>query len=197
WTEGLTERRGRAHSLLPGFPFLPEAAVAITCTSPDVERLRQLLHGQLPDAEVEALEEHLLRCDVCARALDRLSAEDALVTPLRARGGGAPLADGRVIAELVERAERLRPPEATTGGFSREDTPSHARHGDYLSMLAPPQGPGELGRLGPYRVLKILGAGGMGVVFEAEDTLLKRVVALKAMKPDLAASPIHHQRFLR
>src|SRR5438552_7806103 len=64
-------------------------------------------------------------------------------------------------------------------------------------MLAPAQAPGELGRLGSYRVLKVLGTGGMGVVFEAEDTLLKRVVALKAMKPDLAASPVQRQRFLR
>jgi serine/threonine protein kinase len=37
----------------------------------------------------------------------------------------------------------------------------------------------------------------MGVVFRAEDPILERVVALKAMLPALAASPANRQRFLR
>src|SRR5262249_53851526 len=64
-------------------------------------------------------------------------------------------------------------------------------------FLAPPEGPDELGRLGPYRVLKLLGAGAMGVVFKAEDLHLKRQVALKVMRPSLAASPEFRRRFLR
>ena len=57
--------------------------------------------------------------------------------------------------------------------------------------------PDELGRLGPYRVLKVLGAGAMGVVFQAEDPHLRRPVALKVMRPHLAASAEFHRRFLR
>ncbi|HEV3263036.1 MAG TPA: serine/threonine-protein kinase, partial [Gemmataceae bacterium] len=64
-------------------------------------------------------------------------------------------------------------------------------------FLAPAQVPQELGRLGPYRILKVLGAGGMGVVFEAEDPHLDRLVALKAMLPALASNPLARQRFLR
>jgi serine/threonine protein kinase len=65
------------------------------------------------------------------------------------------------------------------------------------SFLAPAQQPDEIGRLGPYRVLQVLGAGGMGVVFQAEDPQLKRPVALKAMLPALAANDSARKRFLR
>ncbi len=68
---------------------------------------------------------------------------------------------------------------------------------EYYDFLLPAQGPGELGRLGPYRVLGVLGACGMGVVFRAQDPQLERPVALKAMLPALAASPSAKQRFLR
>jgi formylglycine-generating enzyme required for sulfatase activity/tRNA A-37 threonylcarbamoyl transferase component Bud32 len=68
---------------------------------------------------------------------------------------------------------------------------------DRLDFLAPPQGPGEIGRLGPYRVLKLLGAGGMGMVLQAEDPMLKRTVALKVMRPELAAAADARERFLR
>jgi serine/threonine protein kinase len=64
-------------------------------------------------------------------------------------------------------------------------------------FLAPAQAPDELGRLGSYRVLKLLGKGGMGVVFQAEDIPLKRLVALKVMLPQVAEDPTNRERFLR
>jgi serine/threonine protein kinase len=66
-----------------------------------------------------------------------------------------------------------------------------------LDFLAPPQAPDELGRLGSYRVLQILGKGGMGVVLLAEDPQLRRKLALKAMLPALAANEVAKERFLR
>ena len=43
---------------------------------------------------------------------------------------------------------------------------------ELYDFLAPAQEPNEIGRLGPYRILKVLGAGGMGVVFQGEDPQL-------------------------
>ncbi|HVR28153.1 MAG TPA: protein kinase [Thermoanaerobaculia bacterium] len=50
-------------------------------------------------------------------------------------------------------------------------------------------------RLGHYRILDKLGAGGMGEVYLAEDTTLHRRVALKILPPELAASPERLDRF--
>lgn len=68
---------------------------------------------------------------------------------------------------------------------------------DPSRLLAAPTARGELGRLGQYRVLALLGQGGMGAVFRALDTRLQREVALKVMKPSIADMPEARERFLR
>jgi len=52
-------------------------------------------------------------------------------------------------------------------------------------------------RVGPYEITGVLGAGGMGEVFRARDTKLRRDVAIKVLPESLAADPERRARFDR
>jgi formylglycine-generating enzyme required for sulfatase activity/serine/threonine protein kinase/Leucine-rich repeat (LRR) protein len=109
-----------------------------------------------------------------------------------ARGGG-----GGVRKEGSTATVDAQTPVPQTNGAAVGFKTAAAADKSLYDFLAPPQASDELGRLGIYRVLEVLGAGGMGVVFRAEDPHLKRLVALKAMLPTLAPSESARQRFLR
>ena len=173
---------------------------------PERFELQQAVLGLLNARESEHVESHLTVCVACAETAAQCRATDAFLDALRAQPRvSADLDRNRPLLEsLIERLlemPRISPEPTSRVAAADDDTFSGAtacrEEEAHFDFLAPPLGPDELGRLGSYRILKLLGAGGMGVVFEAEDAQLKRRVALKTMKPRLAAIASARRRFLR
>jgi formylglycine-generating enzyme required for sulfatase activity len=166
-----------------------------SCPAP--EELARLFGGDVSGDAAERLEQHLTGCPGCTAAAGRLLVGDTLLDSVR-RAGTLPgvEADEPRVERLIARLTTHRPPGGpdTGGGPARPPADAVA---DLLAVLAPAERPDELGRLGSYRILEVLGVGGMGIVLRAEDPQLRRVVALKVLKPVLAAGQAARQRFRR
>jgi urea transport system substrate-binding protein len=93
-------------------------------------------------------------------------------------------------------SEGATPTAGPRDGEAVEMPRAGAGESNPFALFDPPQDPDERGRFAGYRILDLLGVGGMGLVFEAEDSLLRRRVALKLMRPEMAG-PAERARFLR
>jgi serine/threonine kinase PknH len=52
-------------------------------------------------------------------------------------------------------------------------------------------------QFGPYRLLRLIGKGGMGEVYEAQDTVKDRIVALKLLPEGVSHDPVFRKRLQR
>lgn len=164
-------------------------------TCPDDAQLKAHVLGQTGDVDTESLDEHLQSCAACVVRADEMYISDPLISALAC----PPVDFGcheDAISEIIARASTLKGERDTTH-HNTPSTESQSTSKLDISFLSPAQEEDEIGRLGEFRILEVLGAGGMGVVFRAEDSKLNREVALKVMKPEVAAWDSAKQRFLR
>ncbi|MEZ6143310.1 MAG: serine/threonine-protein kinase [Zavarzinella sp.] len=156
---------------------------------PSAEMLQQLLLGYGNDATADLWEQHLTICPKCTTLAKELQSDDELVRQIRDSAQLKQTPEPEIVSTLISVFRQLMPEgnPATSSWFGSADTT------DYL---AAPSAPGEIGRLGPYTINEILGAGGMGVVYRGYDPRLERSIAVKIIRPNLLDDNSIKIRFL-
>ncbi len=159
---------------------------------PDDAVLQAFLAGVQPPGEAAGVEAHVGGCERCQRLLDVLADVTSLGAVL-VQAAARPRTESSSLMLAMERLQL----EAT----SLLDTPTGGRADRtvtaLLDGLAPTSREGFLGRLGGIDVRRVIGRGGMGVVFEGLDPALNRPVAVKVLSPHLLADDAAKERFLR
>jgi serine/threonine protein kinase len=146
---------------------------------PNRLELERFVIGALSGSELTRVADHIIRCPSCDEAIERLDdLSDPLLSKLRILGGTAgSLAEslGPRLSAAVQFAQTAR----------RESSRAAATAGE------------EGRRLGNFELLAQLGAGSFGNVFQARDTELGRMVAIKIPRAGNLASEEDRARFLR
>ncbi|MGE3313828.1 MAG: protein kinase [Planctomycetaceae bacterium] len=125
---------------------------------PNLDELEQLAAGLLPELQHAAFERHVLNCALCQSRLAALDENDDLFSDLM-----------ESVPPLPAGAED----SANSLNLTAHDSGHHPLSGDATEMFPHV--------LGDFRIVREIGRGGMGYVFEAIQIRLHRRVALKVL----------------
>lgn len=181
-------------------------------TCPNDDKLRQMVTGSLPETEEATLVQHLDNCQECQERIEKIAVGNSSImeaaksakldTPPEVRSAFWP-ALKKVELDLetpMPDGEKIRRPadvSATVTSFSPPTSePSGLRSKSY-TFLEPAEEPEYLGQIDRFKIVELVGKGGMGMVFRAFDSCLQRTVAVKVLDPQYSSNEQAQNRFCR
>jgi WD40 repeat protein/tRNA A-37 threonylcarbamoyl transferase component Bud32 len=164
--------------------------MAIADVHPSAEELRAFTLGTLDDETQAFIEDHVATCTSCQERA-ATAPGDSFVELVRSvqAGPAAPAETVTVAPQAHSPTPRLREAVAVAPPYA---LPAESDAADDLNAIPP-----ELEGHERYRVVRLLGEGGMGSVYEAEHLVMQRRVALKVIRRADTASPADLERFRR
>jgi WD40 repeat protein/serine/threonine protein kinase len=164
--------------------------MAVAEVHPSVEELAAFTLGTLGDESQASIEAHLASCPACQERAAGSSC-DSLVELLR-RVHARPAAAVDTMTEAPQGHTPTPRPHQAVAVAPLLVVPVGSDPANDLNAIPP-----ELARHERYRVMRLLGQGGMGSVYEAEQIAMQRRVALKVIRRAGTASPDALERFRR
>ncbi|MEM0925902.1 MAG: serine/threonine-protein kinase [Planctomycetota bacterium] len=199
---------------------------AQTCHCPSEAKWEAILAGTVSESESNEAMEYLSSCTRCQDVIDRVAKSGSLskfsIEQIVGRDVEAsPPTDSAYWKAVASVSMELR--AIDTPSNDMVETQIRAAHsigreasdGDSesdpiqrtieteinpsptLPFLADSDDPAYVGRLRHFEIARVIGRGGMGIVLEAFDTQLQRVVAIKVLNPEYAKNDVARQRFCR
>jgi len=151
--------------------------------------LQLVISEQPTKTPQDEIETHVADCAQCQNRLLGFAAEDSW--------------RDEFCSSIVALKEQAAFDQTDTRNFDSSREPQHSAFDlktiDQMleGVLQPPTHPETLGRLGRYEVEKVIGLGGMGIVFRGFDRELHRPVAIKMISPRLLNNGTAKERFIR
>ncbi|MCS7468596.1 protein kinase [Stieleria sp. ICT_E10.1] len=134
---------------------------------PSREELSAYSLGQLPEERAVAIDTHISQCEPCCETIVELSSEDTFAGLLQEAG--------RLPTDLTLDSDCLTAKSSLTSEHIPAPLAEHPR----------------------YEIVRLIGKGGMGDVYEARHRMMERTVALKVIKQELMRKPEAVDRFHR